>query len=191
MGAVGGAQMVRVAAGLIVPEDPVGRVLKQLRRDDVRERCYRSRTIRAPTEGETEMWVSRKWTPTLTPFIFQSTVFLERVFSLAALKSHLCFCIFRFVLTAAGRGSRHVLIFKEGQRKHKKQNKKQVNITKRVRFASLKSFVSPQTFSASHFGDLWFSQDGDRQLNQSERNLRGVEIKPDRPTAGHELLGGR
>lgn len=89
--------MVRVVAGLIVPEDPVGRVLKQLRRDDVRERCYRSRTIRAPTEGETEMWVSRKSTPTL-PFIFQSTVFLERVFSLAALKSHLCFCVFRSCL---------------------------------------------------------------------------------------------
>lgn len=88
-----GTRRVAAAAGLVVPEDPVGRVLEQLRRDDVGERCYRSRAVRAPTGGETEMWVSRKATPTL-PFVFQSAVFLERVLSPAATKSQLCFCIF-------------------------------------------------------------------------------------------------
>lgn len=62
---------------LFLPEDPVGCTLKQFRRDDVCERCYRRCTISTPIkkrkqkrvdiDQQTEPWVSR--TSALTAFM--------------------------------------------------------------------------------------------------------------------------
>lgn len=60
-----------------VPEDPVGGSLKQFGREDVSERCYRSCTICTPKKKEkTQMWVSRKSTPTLESY-FPNAVYFQ------------------------------------------------------------------------------------------------------------------